>query len=171
MRAIILELNPSDNISLQEFSTFLEKQFKSPQLPTKVKVVKPVETDNSFLNTTTPVKVSPIKPHPKTDYTCGETHWIEGVQVIIHAPIYSDKGTIGRNPNGYRLKDYQGIVHIIPNLARFQRQYRDKLPNYVNLNGMAAGRLKKYNGWTSVQEQYWHIQPYLNLDFDLLAVA
>jgi len=115
-------------------------------------------------------KVTPIKQSPKTDYTCGETHWIEGVQVIIHAPVYADKGTIGRNPNGYRLKDYKGVVHIIPNLARFQRQYRDKLPSYVNLNNMAAGRSKKkYNGWTSVQNEYWHIQPYLNLDFDLLA--
>lgn len=127
----------------------------------------------SLLTPSTPLqtqKVTPIKNPPKTEYTCGETHWIEGAQVVIHAPVFTDKGTIGRNPNGYRLKDYKGVVHIIPNLQRFQKQFRDKLPCYQTLNNLAAGRRKlPYNGWTNVQDQYWHIQPYLNIDFELLA--
>lgn len=160
-----------DNISLQDVNDFLSKAANTTQ-PKKVNI-QPVANQpaiENLLTLPTPTKISHInKPITSIDFTVGEEQIINGTKFVIQTPVYSDKGTISRNPNGYRLKDYQGTIYLICNLARFQRQHRNKLPNYTSLNNMAAGRTNHYNGWTSVEKEYSHIQPYVGFDIESVA--
>lgn len=162
MRAIILELGPADNISLQEFSDFLEKQLKSPQVPANIKIAKPTKTE-SLLSPTAP-KVVSIKENCKVSWTWGEQE-ISGIRVIIHQPKDTNDWMSLNNPHnnkkGYRVKDPKGTVHIIPNASKFARTNN---LDPIKFGNLAAGRRKELHGWTCVESTYHHIQPYLKLE-------
>lgn len=117
----------------------------------------------SLLNPTAP-KVISIKENCKVSWTWGEQE-ISGTRIIIHYPKDTNDWMSLNNPHnkgkGYRVQDPKGTVHIIPNASSFARANNLDAILFGNL---AAGRRKEYKSWKSVQQDYWHIQPYKNLE-------
>ncbi len=139
------------------------------KLQALVNALQPTEVENkktkfeSLLTPTVP-KVTQIKKSENVKWSWGEQELTDGTKLIVHYPKESDWQALNsphQQRRGYRIKDPKGNVHIIPNASSFARANNLDVVVFGNL---AAGRRKEYKNWLCVQQDYWHIQPYLNIE-------